>query len=938
MNWADIFHHMANPASAGLALVPESSERQVAHLLETFEQKIALPFAPDGGAHGLVFGEWGHGKSQVLYRVAQFMAAHADRCLTLPLVPENLTPEGVLSAAVGAARKQHWDEAMLRAAVAYVRDLGTGPEAIREAAGALANWAADTGKRHTALLFDEAQTLGGAEAYQLQLQELRTAFDERQIVLHTLQCHSMVSLDRARELGQALAWLQGPNVCQIYLSSLDPEQTEQLLRARVATVLVGDGEVDAFFASGWTETVCRLVGGNPRKTLLLAQTVAQAMAARGATTPTGEDVITAAAREAGPFPASRLFNPDRLSTICELLPQVWPRVLGEGMAVQLRIRIDAWFGESKAIDIAEVAVQMNKSVTELATVIKRPVAGLELFAVQTDTVIGITTLSLSPELWEYLSTSFSHGGGIDDKQAQFKLLLAPGAMQREVADALSIPIGQAHNWDAFEAAAMPTPVQLDVDAQQIPLRGYRALVKAEGAPEFVQVLIAPMLGKVEWPEPARRAIEKRLRDQFVVRVILLDFLIVEEPSGPPWPNEPVEKSRIARIDYRRWGEIEHDITRQEDQSLSVKAARLCAATLGHAAALGRGLEPNDWQEKAVGQLLHLIGGALPAAVEFTFLPNGTQRQILDHPAWSESDAGSLNLRQMGNGVTSNVIMYLVPHYLIKEGTRWRRQPALGTPLAKLIRETLKRARDPVTEPGLADVARKELLLAQRDELAACISWLVAKFVEAGEIERRLEGLVFVDRDAEIRQLRREIAQAQRKGKDELERLKMLRREQWVALKAKSERIIVPDFSGQALYEALLVVKSDHSGLQGEIATAINQAEQEIERLVADSSNRSNALKGRGDKAHVIWREALGLDTRFRELHEAVAAVKNAQGSNQIDRYSAARDAHATFEGRYQSLSRLFDLRNDAPPREQLAALGLGNEFQAVTVSYIGDAQ
>src|SRR5262249_45613114 len=148
--------------------------------------------------------------------------------------------------------------------------------------------------------------------------------------------------------------------------------------------------------------------------------------------------------------------------------------------------------------------------------------------VQTDPIIGMTTLSLSLGFWDYLSTPFAHSGGIDDKQAQFKLLIAPGAMQREVADALSAPIGQAQNWDAFEAASLPGPVPLEFDANQSPLRGYRAQLRTAGVPEFVHVLIAPMLGKVQWPESARRAVEKRLRDRSVVRAILLDFVIDEE--------------------------------------------------------------------------------------------------------------------------------------------------------------------------------------------------------------------------------------------------------------------------------------------------------------------------------------------------------------------------------------------------------------------------
>src|SRR4029450_7522731 len=84
------FYHMAESASAERPLGPEAAEAQVRGLIEVFEAEVGRPFAPHGGAHGLVFGEWGHGKTQVLYRLAAHLGRQTDRCLILVIIPEQM--------------------------------------------------------------------------------------------------------------------------------------------------------------------------------------------------------------------------------------------------------------------------------------------------------------------------------------------------------------------------------------------------------------------------------------------------------------------------------------------------------------------------------------------------------------------------------------------------------------------------------------------------------------------------------------------------------------------------------------------------------------------------------------------------------------------------------------------------------------------------------
>lgn len=266
-DWTNTFYHVANPELAAMRLVPEESEQQVMELIDAFQTGLNVAYAPNAGVHGLIFGEWGHGKSQVLYRVAAALASDHDRCACLTIVPEDLSPRGILTAAAISAAKHNLNATVLRDAAHSVTDTDpASPQSTQRAARTLSDWAVSVGKFHTAFLFDEAQTIGGAN-FQLLLQETRTAFQSARHVLHTLQCHSLVTLDRARQLASDLTWLRGPQVKHIYLGSLDDDQAFSLLCSRVETA--DPALAETFISSGIARTVCRLAGGNPRKIFYL---------------------------------------------------------------------------------------------------------------------------------------------------------------------------------------------------------------------------------------------------------------------------------------------------------------------------------------------------------------------------------------------------------------------------------------------------------------------------------------------------------------------------------------------------------------------------------------------------------------------------------------------------------------------------------------------
>ena len=228
----DPFYYMGDEAGGDRPLVPAAAEMQVLEFISAFENEIAKPFSPTIGIHGLVFGEWGHGKTQVLYRLRRRLAGHPSNVLPLVVVPEALSPWHLLQAAAFEAETRGFQFQPLAEAAGELK--GVDPQESRvalPAAEAFAAFAAAVGRPHMALLFDEAQTLSGV-SFQDVLRNLQIAFQHKRIGLHTVQCHSLVTLDRALQLVQELDWLSGPALRKIHLPSLRDEQAHDLFRSR----------------------------------------------------------------------------------------------------------------------------------------------------------------------------------------------------------------------------------------------------------------------------------------------------------------------------------------------------------------------------------------------------------------------------------------------------------------------------------------------------------------------------------------------------------------------------------------------------------------------------------------------------------------------------------------------------------------------------------
>ena len=943
-DWANVFYHVANPESAAASLVPETSEQQVTDLIDAFHEGLQAAFAPNAGMHALIFGEWGHGKSQVLYRIAAALAAE-PRCAALVIVPEELSPRAILAAAVASATKQNLDATILRNAALDIAEIDpTATIAMQRAAKAFSEWASAIGRPHTALLFDEAQTIEGAN-FQVLLQETRAAFQKSERVLHTLQCHSLVTLDRARQLANDLNWLQGPHVRQVYLGSLNDEQAFELLRNRVRTV--SPALADTFIAPGIARTIGRLAGGNPRKILILAQQVADEASRRGGEVSTGDDVVVAATREAGREFGSRLFMPERLRQTDELLEQVWPRPIGKCMAEYLNEHIGHLFGESGEVDIGELASDLDTTVPQLHACLQKPVAGIHLFEVQEDDLLETTVVLLSLAFRTHLGASFAHGGGFDEKRVQFNFLLAPNTLQKDLADGIRGVLQET-------AAAPPEPLSLGQDSVGELIRAYRVPVQVPNTGYQTSVLVAPILGRTYWPPDAIKKLKEELRLRRSLRIVLFDFVI--DADGDHWLEQCSDEGiqingsglpNLQRIPFDDWaGELADTEEDEQPPTIAVQSARFCAALIGAAHAIINHLNPSDTQSFATTKIVDLWRSHLPAASAFCYLPSQAERMLLDLAQWQAGEALTLaTLKQTsGQNLTGNTLRNLVPHYIAKQGSKWKRQPLLESPLAKAIINALRRHRaTPTSREKIREYVEDTIIVPIPGELPNCIEWFLNKMLVEGLIDERLDGFVYIDLERDLKKLRREVKELQSELAKQIDRLSRLDQKRWLNRRRSVEDLKVrataadAGLSGRAAMEILTSIRDETVVLSGSLQLDAHGAEDEIKQLVSDAVAAEQRLSSQVVKVHAAWRIAFGQVDLQKELRQALETLQAAsqESTAEIDALGRTNDAYQRFAARRDALQRrLEDGGAEAGAQRELARAILAGNFNKITATFI----
>jgi hypothetical protein len=932
----DPFYYMGDESGATRPMVPAASENQVKQLLEVFENQISMPFAPTIGAHALVFGEWGHGKTQVLYRLRKVLNQHGDQCTTLMVIPEQLTPRFLVQAAAFEAETQGLPAQALHDAAHLLVEIDSQETRATDlAANAFVEFAVAAGRPHTVLLFDEAQTIEGV-SFQTFLKILQRDFRERSIVLHTLQCHSLVSLDRALELARDLDWLQGPTVRKLILPAIREDEACELFRSRLESI--APARID-FIGDGVARTICNLTGGNPREMLKLAG--ALWTHAKGHDHATGDDLIQICERWESGSDGAALFMRAHLKRLTDLLPQVWQAPLGGKMATYLDRNIGHLFGENVKINVSSLADELGVNVALLETNLRRRVDNRKLLD-ETEDEIG-TVFGLSVECRRYLSASPNHGGDFDEKQAQFDALMAPTLLQRVLSDALRL----------LELGEIGPPIKLGEYPDGLMIRGYELTYKVPDTNYQGKVLLASMPG-VRWPISVGAELVKGLQECRWARVIILDLVV--KHSWDEWQSEcasaginlPTNDAArdIVRIELNDWGDI-LPAPRESADLPGVRAAIFCGALLGAEHSRVNRISQSQTQKEARTGIIERVRERLPSAERYYYLPSDEERAWLDLPFWATGPVDLATLREQLSKpqFTSSQLRDLIPQYL--EATskkRWGRIPASLTPFAKVTIGVLQKQQD-IERSKLLDIIRAKIVMPHPERLQRCLDWLLLKLQEERLVTLELTNVRFLDLSREARVRQREMRRLRRELETKLTELQSLSADHWLSVesrarqKLESSKVVLEQIHGPVGQNLIANLDETLEALRQHTDTIEEHrkiGQEKLDRLAKELTEWIAGRRTAIEKIHAAWRGPLGLDSALRELEQLGTQIARLAEGVDLGRDRLGR-AEVIYQKARARNDQIEELLSEGPavnePRRKIVGAVLTRKFVKMTVSF-----
>jgi hypothetical protein len=605
------------------------------------------------------------------------------------------------------------------------------------------------------------------------------------------------------------------------------------------------------------------------------------------------------------------------------------------------------FGESGEVDIGELASDLDTTVPQLHACLQKPVGGFHLFEVHEDDILETTVIFLSLAFRMHLGASFTHGGGFDEKKVQFHLLLAPNALQKNLADGVRVAVQET-------ALAPPDVLPLGHDAAGESIRAYRVPVQVPDTGYQTSILVAPILGRTYWPPEAIKKLSEELYSRRSFRIILFDFVIdadtdhwLEQCSNEGIKIDGSSLPNLQRIPFDDWsGELADIEEGEQPPTVAVQSARFCAALIGAAHAIANRLKPSDTQTYAATKILDLWRSHLPPPSEFCYLPSQSERMLLDLAQWQTGEAVTLaTLKEAtGQNVTGASLRNLVPHYLIKQGAKWKRQPLLQSPFAKAILDSLRRHRTvPSIREKIRDHVDDAVVVPVAAELPNCIEWFLQKLIIEGLIEERLDGFIYKDLEADLKALRRELKTLQKEFSTEFDRLGRLDQKRWLnrrhdfeALKARAATAD-DGRTGRAAIEVLTSIHDDMSAFTGHVQLDAHSANEETKQLVADAVATEQRLGQQIGTVHAAWRIALGYADLQKELQQASEALQAAvrETTGEVDVLARATDAYQRFAVRRDALQRrLEDGGAEEGPQRDLTQAVLSRNFNKITATFV----
>lgn len=750
------FDYMASPQQAASEFSPSETEQRVLDYLVALDRAVSEEsFDPAGGVNALVFGEWGHGKSQVMYRAADHLTRKHPKVLTVRIIAARLAPRDILEAALFDLSRQPGTQPeaeVLRRSMAELGDLtDEDPHARQISARALASMASRTQRLHTALLFDEAAQTSGID-FQEFLRELEHAFSSARCILHTMQCHSLATLDRARQIANNLGdWAR--SAWQIHLPSIQHDNAYEFFRTRLAARTHEPQLAERLIPPGIAKTLCAAAGGNPRRMLQYSSRVWELCRDRDERQFTGRRVLEVFSTEAGVAAGTSLFMEARFRRILDLLPQEWGP-FGQKVRPFLERNIHTLLGESEVISPAQLAAELgNVSVGELQK-ITREVGGIPLFETKMDEFED-TTYGLTHAFRSDLCGAFGSTGGLDLKQIQIKLLLKPREEQNNIANGLATVL--RHKGYTQVAPKLVRLGEFPAEAHshhQTPIRGFTMQVQIPDTSIDVPVLVTGLCGVA----PPRAMIERITRGlvdrEWSFAYILYanenlswdDWLQGDEAKELP-PELQQKASEIRTLNPSE--KLVSPSSVEQAHPPSVAAAIFFAHLIGAGVQYSESKQLSEEMTPIIDGAVEAMNEALPRLQDVVYLPSELERKLLDHSCWDEASAGEgLTLKQIGEAsperVTGASLANLLGNYLEKRGGLYIRKKSADFPSFGVVRDVLKDRQRCSIDVLTEAVRGTTLFVGGSDRLRGNVEWIVEKLKTAGMVRREQVEVQFID--------------------------------------------------------------------------------------------------------------------------------------------------------------------------------------------------
>jgi hypothetical protein len=756
---ANPFVYMANASLAELPFCPSSVEDEVQNYLMRLSTAVSKDvFLADNHVQALVFGEWGHGKSQVVYRTAHMLKEKHPGVLCLRIVPENLTPSGILKAALAEVARLGLDATPVRSALEKVANFKSSDlRAIPDVTKALlALTQRCDGRRflHAVLLFDEAQTMG--TDFQRFLQELVREFRDASVSLHTMQCHSLASLDEARRVANSLKqWLD--TAAQLHLPSVQPDDADEFFRVRLRKFTDDDTLAETFIPDGVAKTICYAAGGNPRRMIQFADLAASQWSPGQETARlTGRHVVASFGGAPGADAHYRLFREDRFREVCQLAPQEHAGQRGVMLAAFLEDNIDRLYGETAKLTPGEMAQWIGRrfpseNATQFIARVSASVADINLLKDEKDDFQN-TVYGLSPTFRGYLSNSFASAGSGERIDKQFRLMFRAKESQNVIVMGLFNVLRQGAMMIGEEQVLLGEDTGMIGMVADMPMPDDKFV--------HAKVLITAFCN-VTPTQAVYTAIGEGLRSGRWDRAMVL-----YHNEHASWGGELEVQSRrgatVEVINDTVWQPWMKNLGPAEE-TLATKAVRLFATIW----------EPDGGDaDELLCHVREAVRDRQLTKAQVCYVPTGDEYSLLSSNAWKRGEAlTKQELEQAGvDPRTLPRTLAALRDTFIDSPSRGRfsRKPPRQWPLYQAVEEALKEHKQLTVSVLAEHLKRRRVRISRTENVEQMLLWICQTLCDEQRARRSpdegVPAFAFVD-------LRASLRTASKESKDQLTKLK-----------------------------------------------------------------------------------------------------------------------------------------------------------------------